>query len=191
MNKIKRGDQVIVIAGSSKGARGEVQRVFLNPANGKVEQVLVEGVNMATHFERPNPQKGEQGGIIKREAKIHVSNIAICDVDSGKPMRVKFASSDGKKSREFVMSKRNAAAAGVAASAAKKDEKPAKAAKSTTKAAGAAKPAKAKDAESAESAAKAENTAAKPAANTEKSTPKADKPAAKSAKPKAAKGESK
>lgn len=118
MNKIKKGDIVIVTTGSSKGARGEVQRVFLNAATKKVDYVLVEGANMVTHFERPNPQKSEQGGLIKREAKIHISNVAIVDAESGKPMRVKFTrDKDGKKVREFVLSNAHKAAQNAAAKA--------------------------------------------------------------------------
>lgn len=90
MNKIRGGDRVIVIAGRDKGARGEVTRVIMD-ARGKPERVVVDGVNMVSHFVRPNPQKNEPGGITRREASLHVSNVAVVDEASGQPTRARIA----------------------------------------------------------------------------------------------------
>ena len=70
MRKIKKGDNVVVIAGRDKGKRGDVTRVF-------ADHVLVAGVNQVKKHQRPNPMKGEQGGIVTKEMPIHVSNVAI------------------------------------------------------------------------------------------------------------------
>lgn len=90
MNKIKKGDEVAVLCGRDKGGRGVVLRVYPD-SRGKPEKVLVEGVNLATHYERPNPQKNQPGGIVKREAPIHASNVSPMDPKSGKPSRVKIS----------------------------------------------------------------------------------------------------
>lgn len=126
MNKIKKDDLVIVLAGNAKGERGRVLRVLMNSVR-QPEYVLVEGVNMATHFERPNPQKNTQGGLVKHEAKIHISNVAVCDESSGRAMRSKIVrGKDGKKAREFVLSKRQSAAAAAVAKPSAKKPKAAK-----------------------------------------------------------------
>ena len=70
MQKIKRDDEVIVIAGKDKGKRGTVKRVLEN-------RFLVSGVNMIKRHTKPNPMAGNQGGIVEREAPIHASNGAI------------------------------------------------------------------------------------------------------------------
>ena len=88
MNKIKKGDEVAVLCGRGKGGRGVVLRVYPD-ARGKPEKVLVEGVNTVSHYERPDPQQNRPGGIVKREAPIHASNVSLIDPKSGKPARVK------------------------------------------------------------------------------------------------------
>ena len=94
MAKIKRNDQVIVIAGKDKGKKGRVLRVI----TGK-DRVLVEGVGIITKHQKPNQQTGQQGGIIKQEAPIHVSNVMLLDSE-GKATRAGFqVSADGKKTR--------------------------------------------------------------------------------------------
>jgi large subunit ribosomal protein L24 len=93
MAKIKRNDQVIVIAGKSKGKKGRVLRVITDK-----NRVLVEGVAMVKKHMKPNPQKNSQGGILEQEAAIHVSNVMLLDSD-GKPTRVGYHSVDGKKTR--------------------------------------------------------------------------------------------
>ncbi len=69
-SKIKKGDAVVVLTGKSKGVQGKVLRVIDN-------KVLVEGANLVKKHVKPNPQAGEQGGIIEREAPIDVSNVAV------------------------------------------------------------------------------------------------------------------
>jgi len=71
MRKIRKGDTVIVIAGRDKGKRGDVARVV------DAEHVIVSGVNQVKKHQRPNPMKGEQGGIVTKEMPIHISNVAI------------------------------------------------------------------------------------------------------------------
>ena len=95
MNKIKAGDEVAVLRGRNKGGRGIVKRVIPD-FRGKPEKVVVEGVNMVSHYERPNPQQNQPGGIIRREAPIHASNVSLIDPKSGRPARVKI-SADKKR----------------------------------------------------------------------------------------------
>lgn len=91
--KIKKNDQVIVISGRDKGKRGRVIEVLT-----KKSKVLVEGVNLLKHHERPNRQKGVPGGIIEREAPIDVSNVML--LEGGRPVRVGFqVLTDGRKVR--------------------------------------------------------------------------------------------
>ena len=84
MSKIRKGDQVVVIAGREKGKRGTVLRVF---ATGRV---LVEGVNRVKKHQRPNPMKGQTGGIVDKEAPLHVSNVMLVNPATGKGDRVGF-----------------------------------------------------------------------------------------------------
>ena len=70
MNKIRKGDEVVVITGREKGRRGTVIKVLPN------ERVLVENVNMVKRHTRPNPQRGVQGGIVEKEAALHLSNVS-------------------------------------------------------------------------------------------------------------------
>ncbi|MEM1435426.1 MAG: 50S ribosomal protein L24 [Pseudomonadota bacterium] len=95
MLKIKKEDEVVVIAGKDKGKRGEVLKVM------KDGRLLVGGVNMMKKHERPNPNVGKQGGIIEREAPIEVSNVAIWNDATGKADRVGFREEDGRKVRFF------------------------------------------------------------------------------------------
>lgn len=79
---IKKGDTVIVIAGESKGQKGRVLEV-----NREKERALVEGLNLVSKHTKPN-SKAPQGGILKKEAPIHVSNLMLVDPASGKPTRI-------------------------------------------------------------------------------------------------------
>ncbi len=79
---IKKGDQVFVIAGNSKGQQGKVLEVVKES-----ERAIVEGVNMVSKHTKPNA-KSPQGGIIKQEATIHVSNLMLKDPKTGKPTRI-------------------------------------------------------------------------------------------------------
>ena len=91
--KIRKGDQVVVLSGKDKGKTGEVTRAM--PKDGKV---IVAGVNIATRHRKPT-QANPQGGLERREAPMHVSKVAIADPKSGKPTRVRFETRDGKKVR--------------------------------------------------------------------------------------------
>jgi large subunit ribosomal protein L24 len=84
MRKIKRDDEVIVIAGSDKGKRGKVVRVLAN------DRLIVSGINMIKKHQKPNPQLGVAGGIIEKEASIHVSNVAIYNAATKKADRIGF-----------------------------------------------------------------------------------------------------
>ena len=81
--KIKKNDEVLVIAGKDRGARGRVLRVL--PADGKA---VVEGVNLIKRHTRANPQQQSQGGIVEREAPIQISNLKLICPETGKPTRV-------------------------------------------------------------------------------------------------------
>ena len=94
-SKIKKNDQVVVIAGRDKGRRGRVLEVV--PVKGKVK---VEGVGMIKRHQRANPQANRGGGIVDKEAFIDVSNVQLVDPQSGKPTRVKYnIEGDGTKTR--------------------------------------------------------------------------------------------
>jgi large subunit ribosomal protein L24 len=99
MKKIRKGDQVIVIAGRDKGKRGTVtQRV-------DEEKLLVEGINLVKKHVKPNPLKGTTGGIVDKTMPIHQSNVAIYNPVSGKADRVGIKLlADGKKTRVFKSS---------------------------------------------------------------------------------------
>jgi large subunit ribosomal protein L24 len=93
--KIKKGDEVLVIAGKDRGKRGKVLRV-----DRERQRVVVEGVNFVKRHTRPNPSKNIQGGIVEREAPIHVSNLLVISPESGRPSRVGYTIlDDGRKVR--------------------------------------------------------------------------------------------
>jgi large subunit ribosomal protein L24 len=97
MQKLKKGDDIIVIAGKDKGKRGTVTRVLLQD-----KRVLVEGINMVKKHQKPNPAAGVPGGIIEKEMPLHVSNVAIFNPGSGKADRVGIKIlEDGRKVRIF------------------------------------------------------------------------------------------
>jgi large subunit ribosomal protein L24 len=86
--KIRKGDKVVVRTGKDKGKTGEVLRVLRDEG-----RVLVQGINMIKRHTRPAP--GNPGGIIDKEASIHISNVALADPKTGKPTRVGFKLLDG------------------------------------------------------------------------------------------------
>jgi large subunit ribosomal protein L24 len=93
--KIKKGDTVEVISGKDSGRRGRVLRVDRDR-----QRVVVEGVNMIKRHTRPNPQRRIQGGVVEREAAIHVSNVMVVSPDSQRPSRVGYKIlDDGRKVR--------------------------------------------------------------------------------------------
>ena len=96
MRKIKKGDGIIVIAGRDKGKRGDVTQIV------DAEHVIVAGINQVKKHQRPNPMKGEQGGIVSIDAPIHVSNVALWNPVTKKADRVGFRMmEDGRKVRFF------------------------------------------------------------------------------------------
>ena len=95
MDKIRKGDEVIVITGKDKGKRGAVTRRV------DAEHLVVEGVNRAKKHVRPNPVKGVAGGIVSKEAAVDVSNVALFNPATGKGDRVGFRFEDGNKVRFF------------------------------------------------------------------------------------------
>jgi large subunit ribosomal protein L24 len=96
MRKIKKGDEVIVTTGKDKGKRGAVLRVV------DAEHVLVEGANMVKKHQRPNPMKGQTGGIVDKEMPLHVSNVAIFNPATKKGDRVGVkVLDDGRRVRVF------------------------------------------------------------------------------------------
>lgn len=96
MDKIKKGDEVVVITGKDKGKRGTVLRRI------DAEHVVVEGVNRAKKHVKPNPVKGVVGGIVDKDMPINISNVALYNPASGKADRVGFKTlEDGKKVRVF------------------------------------------------------------------------------------------
>jgi len=91
--KIRKGDKVVVLSGKDKGKTGEVVRSM--PKDNKV---LVSGVNVHARHRKPS-QTNPQGGIERKEAPLHISNVAIADPKTGKATRVRFEERDGKKVR--------------------------------------------------------------------------------------------
>jgi len=99
MNKIRKGDEVVVIAGRDKGRRGTVVKVLEG-------QVIVESVNMVKRHTKPNPQKNVQGGIVEKEAAIDLSNVMLWNPLAKKGDRVGIRTlADGRKVRFFKSNK--------------------------------------------------------------------------------------
>ena len=96
MNKIRKGDEIVVITGKDKGRRGTVLQVYDD------QRVLVEGVNVAKKHQKPNPNMGVPGGIIDREMPMDVSNVMVFNTKSKKGERVGIRVNDGgRKERIF------------------------------------------------------------------------------------------
>ncbi len=95
-SKIRRDDEVIVLAGKDKGKTGKVTRVLVEKS-----KVFVEGVNLVKKHQKPVPQLQQPGGIVDQEAPIHVSNVAVVNPATGKADRIGFRVEDGKKVRFF------------------------------------------------------------------------------------------
>ena len=96
--RVKKDDQVVVIAGKDKGTKGRVLRVLREE-----DRVVIEGVNRVKRHTKPTP-KNPSGGIIEKEAPIHISNVMLVDTKTDKPTRVRFTEKDGKKVRVAVKS---------------------------------------------------------------------------------------
>ncbi len=97
MARLRKDDQVVVIAGKDKGQRGKVLKVLVER-----ERVVVEGINKVKRHQKPTPKS--QGGIFEREMSIHVSNVMLIDGKTDKPTRVRSEIKDGKKVRVSVKS---------------------------------------------------------------------------------------
>ena len=96
MNKIRKGDEVVVLAGKDRGRRGTVLRRI------DEQRVVVEGVNRVKKHVRPNPMKGQVGGIVEKEMPVDVSNVALFNSATQKADRVGFrVLEDGRKVRFF------------------------------------------------------------------------------------------
>ncbi|CAN1489202.1 50S ribosomal protein L24 [Limnohabitans sp. B9-3] len=99
MNKIRKGDQVIVLAGRDKGKRGVVS------LRSDDSHLVVDGINLVKKHTKPNPMAGTQGGIVEKTMPIHQSNVAIFNATSGKADRVAIKIlADGKKVRVYKSS---------------------------------------------------------------------------------------
>ncbi|OQY29061.1 MAG: 50S ribosomal protein L24 [Candidatus Cloacimonetes bacterium 4572_55] len=98
---IRRGDRVVVIAGEDKGSEGKVLKVFPHQ-----KRVIVENVSFVRRATRANPSKNQQGGLIEKEAPIHVSNVMLLDPRTGEPTRIYYRRlPNGKKVRISKKSK--------------------------------------------------------------------------------------
>ena len=94
-NRIKKGDQVVVTTGKDKGKQGEVVRV-------DGDRVVVSNVNLVKRHTKPNPQAGVAGGVVEREASVHISNVMPFNPATGKGERIGFkVLEDGRKLRVF------------------------------------------------------------------------------------------
>ena len=91
MQKIRRNDEIIVIAGKDKGKRGKVQSVLAD------NRLVVTGINMVKRHTKPNPMSGVQGGSVEKEAPLNAANVAIFNAETNKADRVGFKVEDGKK----------------------------------------------------------------------------------------------
>lgn len=96
MRKLRKGDEVIVIAGSDKGKTGEILQVIVDN-----DRVVVSGVAVAKKHAKPNPARGITGGVIEKNLSVHVSNVAIYNKETKKADRVGIKIEDGKKTRVF------------------------------------------------------------------------------------------
>ena len=100
MNKIRKGDKVILNTGKDKGKQGIVLSILKN------NKVVVEGLNMAKKHTKPNPAKGDQGGLVSKEMPVNLSNIAIYNSKSNKKDKVNFKYlKDGKRIRIYKSTK--------------------------------------------------------------------------------------
>ena len=99
MNKIRKGDKVVIRKGKDKGKQGTVVRMLAD------DKLIVEGVNVVKRHTKPNPNKNQTGGIIEKEMPVHISNVALFNGASGKGERVGFRTlEDGRKVRFFKQS---------------------------------------------------------------------------------------
>ncbi|MFN0318161.1 MAG: 50S ribosomal protein L24 [Burkholderiales bacterium] len=99
MNKLKKGDEVLIVTGKDKGKRGAILKM------GELDRVLVEGINRVKKHTKPNPMKGTTGGITEKEMPIHISNVAIFNPITRKADKVGIKKlDDGRRVRVFKSS---------------------------------------------------------------------------------------
>ncbi|MFT6732652.1 MAG: large subunit ribosomal protein L24 [Polaribacter sp.] len=97
MQKLRTGDEVIVLAGKSNGQKGKISKLIADKG-----RVVIDGVNMMKKHVKPNPQAGIQGGIIEKEAALNISNVALFNAKTGKADKVGIkVQEDGKRVRFF------------------------------------------------------------------------------------------
>jgi len=95
MNRIRKGDQVLLITGKNKGQKGEVLRIV-------GDRVFVQNINLVKRHTKPNPQANQPGGIVEREASVHISNVQLVNPATGQGERIGFKIlEDGRKVRTF------------------------------------------------------------------------------------------
>jgi large subunit ribosomal protein L24 len=94
--KIRRDDEVVVLAGKDKGKQGKVLKVLTSD-----DRLVIAGVNLMKKHQKPNPQLGVAGGIVEKEASIHVSNVALVNPKTGKADRIGFRVEGENKVRVF------------------------------------------------------------------------------------------
>jgi large subunit ribosomal protein L24 len=95
MHNIRKGDEVVILAGRDKARRGTVTKRV------DADHVMVEGINMVKKHVKPNPMAGSQGGIVNKTLPIHISNVALYNPETGKADRVGVKEVDGRKVRVF------------------------------------------------------------------------------------------
>jgi large subunit ribosomal protein L24 len=97
MNRLKKSDNVIIISGKNKGFKGSITSICYDK-----NRVIVEGANFVTKHVKPNPNKGIEGGVVKKESSIHMSNVALYNSTLGRADRIGFKLTEsGKKVRYF------------------------------------------------------------------------------------------
>ena len=101
MQRIRQGDDVIVLVGKDKGRRGKVDRVV-------GERVFVDGINLVKKHVKGNPQAGDPGGIQEKEASVHVSNVALWNPATKKGGRIGFRTDDNGRKERFFRADNNA-----------------------------------------------------------------------------------
>lgn len=102
MQKLKSGDKVVVIAGRDRGKQGTILRIINSNCAKKGSRIVVEGINLVKKHTKANPAKEKPGGIIEKEASLHISNVAILNIATNKADKVGFkVLQDGRKVRYF------------------------------------------------------------------------------------------
>ncbi|QCI21220.1 50S ribosomal protein L24 [Buchnera aphidicola (Hyperomyzus lactucae)] len=99
-SKLRRNDQIIILTGKDKGKKGTIKNILSS------NKAIINGLNLVKKHQKPVPSQNRSGGIIEKEAPIHISNIAILNPESNKSDRVGFRFEEGKKVRFFKSNKK-------------------------------------------------------------------------------------